>query len=417
MKRTLRIGCIGLGSRGRGLMKKLIKMQSAKVVGLFDLKNECVELALADCKELGETKVKVYPSSSAMYEDKNVDAVIIATSWAAHIPLATEAMKAGKAVGLEVGPAMCIEDLFKLVNVCEQYKGRLMFLENACYGRDELLCVNLIKNGVLGEIVHAVGGYQHEVADLVYKEFKAMNVENAGNERILNRMKRNMEPYPTHGLGPVAKALGINRGNRIVTLNSIASKPAGLKAFVEKTDGKEAAYDLPRLAQGDVITTMLKCACGETIVLTWNTVLPAPASRLLKFHGTKGMINIEKGTVYVDGVNEKGKWANKDDYKNKYKHAAFKWFDRNKYQEKLGLKPGSHADMDFITLFAFVDCTLKGYDYPIDVYDAATWMAVSVLAEQSIALGGQPVFMPDFTHGNWMRRGEINVDERWNCGI
>lgn len=417
MKRILRVGCIGLGSRGRGLMKKLIQMQPSKVVGLFDLKQPCIDQALEDCKALGETRVKVYPSAQAMFDDKNVDAVVIATSWAAHIPLATAAMKAGKAVGLEVGPAMSIEDLFTLVDVCEKTNGRLMFLENACFGRDELLAINLIKEGVLGEIVHAVGGYQHEVADLVYKEFKNMNTENAGNERILNRINRNMEPYPTHGIGPVAKALGINRGNRFISLNSVSSKAAGLKAYIERTDGKEAAYDFPRLAQGDVITTMLKCAHGETVVLTWNTVLPAPASRLLKFHGTNGMINLEKGSIYVNGVNEKGKWANKDDYKDKYKHPAFKWFDRNKYQEKLGLKPGSHADMDFITLFAFVDCTLKEYDYPIDVYDAATWMAISVLAEQSLALGSAPVFFPDFTSGKWMRRGELKIDERWDCGV
>lgn len=422
--KTVRIGCIGVGPRGRGLMKKMLKIPGAKIIGLYDPKPDALKNALADCKELGFPKVKAYSSSEEMFADDKIDAVVIATSWAGHVPLATAAMKAGKAVGMEVGPAMCIQDCYKLVQVQEETGMPFMFLENACYGRDELLAINMIKEGLFGEIIHVTAGYQHCVTDLIYKEYKAMNSGVPGNERILNRMKRNMEPYPTHGLGPVAKGIGINRGNRILTLSAMATKARGLNAYIEKTHGKEEASNFVPLAQGDVVTTMMKCANGETIMLTWNTGLPAPATRSIKFHGTNGMYHGDLKSVHIDGMTKPDParpstkiFESQENYLKKYTHPGWKWFDKNKLCEKYGINTAGHGDMDLLTLVSFVECLKNGYDMPIDVYDAATWMAVSVLVEESLALGGQPVFMPDFTGGKWLRRGELNIDKRWDCGV
>lgn len=421
--KTIRVACIGLGPRGRGLMKKMAKIPGAKIVGLFDPKQSSLDAALKDCATLG-VKAKVYESADEIYADPKVDAVVIATSWAGHVPLATAAMEAGKAVGMEVGPAMCIQDCYKLVEVQERTGAPFMFLENACYGRDELLAINMIKNNLFGEIIHTTAGYQHCVTDLVYNEYKALNSGEPGNERILNRMKRNMEPYPTHGLGPVAKGININRGNRILTLSAMASKSRGLNAYIEKTYGKEESANFVPLAQGDVVTTMMKCANGETIMLTWNTGLPAPATRSIKFHGTNGMYHGDLKSVHIDGMTPvdpdhptKKQWESQDKYLKKYKHPGWKWYDRNDLSTKFGINKSGHGDMDLLTLCAFINCLKEGYDMPIDVYDAATWMAVSVLVEESLALGGQPVFVPDFTGGKWLRRGEMNIDERWNCGV
>ena len=422
-KKTIRVGCIGLGPRGRGLMKKMAKIPGTKIAGVYDLKETCIQNALKDCEELG-VKTKAYSSSKEMFEDPKVDAVVIATSWAAHIPLATAAMEAGKAVGMEVGPAMCIQDCYKLVEVQERTGMPFMFLENACYGRDELLAINMIKNNLFGEIIHTTAGYQHCVTDLVYKEYKALNSGEPGNERIINRMKRNMEPYPTHGLGPVAKGININRGNRILSLTAMATKARGLNAYIEKTYGKEEAADFVPLAQGDVVTTMMKCANGETIMLTWNTGLPAPASRSIKFHGTNGMYSGDLKSVHIDGmtpVDPKSpstkQWESQDKYLKKFNHPGWKWYDKNNLSDKFGIKKTGHGDMDLLTLMAFINCLKEGYDMPIDVYDAATWMAVSVLVEESLALGSQPVFVPDFTSGKWLRREPLNIDDRWNCGV
>ena len=421
--RTVKIGFVGLGSRGRNLMKKLIRIRGTKVVGICDLNEDCVAEALKGAAELGE-KPKVYPTLQDMLDDPNVEAVVVATSWSAHISIACAAMEAGKAVATEVGPAMSIQECFKLVETQERTGAKFMFLENTCYNRDVLLVLDMIKAGLFGEIIHATGCYQHCVTDIVYKEYDAFNAGVPGNERIINRMMRNMEPYPTHDVGPIAKALNINRGNRFLTLTAMSSKSRGLNAYAEKTYGKEAAGKFAPLAQGDVVTTMIKCAGGETVLLTWNTALPAPPSKGFKFHGTNGMYHAELNSVHIDGmtpVDPKApaskQWESIERYKKEYKHPGWVWFDKNKYMEKWNINPKAHGDADYLILMAFADCIRNDTDMPIDVYDAATWIAISVLVEESLALGGQPVFFPDFTNGRWLRRKPLDVDARWNCGL
>lgn len=421
--RTVKVGFVGLGSRGRGLMKKAIRISGMKVVGLCDLNDKCIELALKEAEALNE-KPRVYKSYQDMLSDSKIEAVLITTSWSSHIPLACQAMEAGKAVAMEVGPAMSLQECFKLVETQEKTGAKFMFLENTCYNRNILLVSNMLKKGLFGEIIHASGCYQHCVTDLVYQEYKAFNEGVPGNERIINRMMRNMEPYPTHDLGPIAKSLNINRGNRFLSLTAMSSKSRGLNAYVEKTHGKEAAGAFAPLAQGDVVNTMIKCAGGETVMLTWNTALPVPPSKAFKFYGTNGAYNEELSSVHIDGVtpiDEKNpnakQWEPLENYNKKYKHPGWVWFDKNKYMDKYSINPRAHGDADYLILMAFADCIKEGYDMPIDVYDAAAWIAVSVLVEESLALGGQPVFFPDFTNGRWLRRAPLNVDDRWNCGL
>ncbi len=421
--KTVKVGFVGLGSRGRGLMKKAIRISGMKVVGLCDLNDKCIELALKEAEALNE-KPRVYKSYQDMLSDSKIEAVLITTSWSSHISLACQAMEAGKAVAMEVGPAMSLQECFKLVETQEKTGAKFMFLENTCYNRNILLVSNMLKKGLFGEIIHASGCYQHCVTDLVYQEYKAFNEGVPGNERIINRMMRNMEPYPTHDLGPIAKSLNINRGNRFLSLTAMSSKSRGLNAYVEKTHGKEAAGAFAPLAQGDVVNTMIKCAGGETVMLTWNTALPVPPSKAFKFYGTNGAYNEELSSVHVDGVtpiDEKNptakQWEPLENYNKKYKHPGWVWFDKNKYMDKYSINPRAHGDADYLILMAFADCIKEGYDMPIDVYDAAAWIAVSVLVEESLALGGQPVFFPDFTNGRWLRRAPLNVDDRWNCGL
>lgn len=421
--KTVRVGFVGLGSRGRGLMKKAIRISGTKVVGICDLNQECIELALAGAAEFGE-KPKVYEKYTDMLADPKIDAVLVTTSWSSHITLACMAMEAGKAVAMEVGPAMSIQECYKLVEVQEKTGVKFMFLENTCYNRNNLLFLNMLREGIFGEIIHASGCYQHCVTDIVYKEYKAFNDGVPGNERIINRMMRNMEPYPTHDVGPISKALNINRGNRFLSLTAMSSKSRGLNAYIEKEYGKEAAGEFAPLAQGDVVTTLIKCAGGETVSLTWNTALPVPPSKAFKYFGTNGAYNEELKSVHIDGVTPKDEknptakqWEPLENYNKKYKHPGWVWFDKNKYMDKYSINPKAHGDADYLILMAFADCIREDYDPPIDVYDAATWIAVSVLVEQSLALGGQPVFFPDFTNGRWLRRATVNVDKRWNCGL
>ncbi len=419
-KSVLNVGFIGLGPRGRSLMKRLVHIEQANVVALFDPKESAVKKAKDLCSDLGISSC-FYESAQQIFDDENVDAVIIAASWAAHVPLACAAMEAGKIVGLEVGPAMCIEDCFKLVEVQERTKAPFMFLENGCYKRNVLHSLNLVKQGLFGELIHLSGGYQHCVTDIVYDEYKALASGEPGNERIINRLLRNMEPYPTHEIGPIAKAVNINRGNRMLTLTSMTTKSRGLRSYIKKVDGEETAAKFENLAQGDVVTTMIKCARGESLCLTWNTSLPLPIGKNLKYYGMNGAFDGELKSVYIDGRTpidpeepNHREWESINNYSD-LEHPGWKWFDEQAFGEKFGLTVRNHSDSDFLMLYSFVECARLGYSFPIDVYDAASWMAISVLAEESLAKESRPVFFPDFTNGRWMRREDIKIDERFDC--
>lgn len=421
-KRVLRMGFVGVGPRARSLMKKAVHIPGVKIVGIYDPKQSAVEKTFEVCEQIGvDPAPKLYESSDALFNDKKIDAVIIAASWAAHVPLACAAMEAGKIVGLEVGPAMCIEDCFKLVEVQERTQAPFMFLENGCFKRGVLHALSMVKVGLFGEMIHASGGYQHCVSHIVYKEYKALDSGEPGNERILNRLSRNMEPYPTHEIGPIGKALNINRGNRMLTLTAMSTKAVGLKSYIKKTDGDAVAAKFEDLVQGDIVTTMIKCARGESICLTWNTSLPVPIAKNLKYYGTDGAFEGERKVVYVEGRTPKDpehpdrkEWESVDNYKE-FEHPGWKWYDEEDFDSKYGFSERNHSNQDFLMMYSFVECAKKGYTFPIDVYDAASWMAISVLAEESLANGSRPVFFPDFTNGKWMRRDGITIDPRFDC--
>lgn len=208
-----------------------------------------------------------------IYECSDIDAVILCSSWESHIRLAIEAMEAGKPVGCEVGGAYSIQECWKLVETYEKTGTPIMLLENCCYGRDEMMAYHMLKMGVFGKIVHCAGGYMHDLR----KEVAYGREER--HYRLRNYIHRNTENYPTHELGPIARILGINRGNRMVSLTSMASKAEGLEEYIKKEKPDDENLRGVRFQQGDIVTTMIKCSNGETITLKLDTTLPRYYSR------------------------------------------------------------------------------------------------------------------------------------------
>ncbi len=402
-----RIGIIGLGQRGSGLTDTLLAIDRADITYVCDLYNDRVKSEI----EKVEKKRGASPKGTSDYRDvlssEEVDAVLISTSWAMHVPIAVAAMKAGKAVALEVGGAYDVNDCYRLVAAWEETRVPFMFMENCCFDRFEMLVASLVRNGVLGEIVHCHGAYSHDLRD----EILGGNVNR--HYRLQNYLNRNCENYPTHELGPIAKILGINRGNRMVTLSSFASKAVGLTEFSYSDKNPDSALRGAKFRQGDVVTTVITCAGGETITLTLNTTLPGYYSREFTVRGTKGTCNQEANMIILDDGSGHKYWEphltighfinNADNYKE---YLPSEWRDITDEQLKLG-----HGGMDFIEFEKFVSALLDGKEMPIDVYDAAAWMAVSALSEQSIALGGAPVAFPDFTGGAWVTRKPKDVAE------
>lgn len=390
---NIRIGVAGLGSRGMSLIRDLfMDLPGMIVTAVCDDYGERAAAAAelirartgkrsAELREYGELLTR-----------KDVDAILIITPWETHLPFAMRAMEAGVPCAIEVGGASDINECWELVRTWERTRVPFMFLENCCFGRTELAVTNMAREGVFGEIVHCAGAYAHDLRE-----------EIAGGDanhhyRLRHYINRCCENYPSHELGPIAKLLRVNEGNRVISVSSNASKAAGLRAYIGSGE----------YAQADIVQTFIRCARGETISLSLDTTLPRYYSRDFTVRGTKGMYEERTNSIFLDGVHSEHfkweiEWGNARTYIDKYEHPIWR-----KYRQS-GLF-GGHDGMDALVYGAFLKCLRDGSEMPISVYDAATWMAVTPLSEMSIAAGGASVPMPDFSCGKWLTPGDsMNV--------
>ncbi|MBP5466623.1 MAG: Gfo/Idh/MocA family oxidoreductase [Clostridia bacterium] len=399
-KKKLKIGIIGAGCRGYALVKTVCSVPDAVISAIADVYEDKALAAAEEAAKLGGVKPAVFTDYNKVLCCS--DAVIVCTAWEFHAEIAAAAMRKGVIVGLDVGGAYNPNDCYRLIDVYEQTGTPFMFLENCCFDKSELLITNMVRKGVFGEIVHCSGAYSHDLREEVITGIEKRHY------RFRNYLARNCENYPTHELGPIAKILNINRGNRITKLVSVASKAAGLKAYAKERNIMPDA----EFAQGDVVNTIITCAGGQTIELKLDTTLPSFYDRALTVRGTKGLYSQTLNAVYLDKVHPEnvGQYPvfaqilinNASGYEKEYLPDVWK----NITKEQLD---AGHGGMDAVMMEIFVKKALTGGKMPIDVYDAATWMSVSYLSEQSVLTGGQPQTVPDFTGGRWLLRPPEDV--------
>ena len=407
--RKVKIGVIGRGCRGSGLMETMVLTDKYEFIMICDKYEDRVENGVKFVSE----KCGYTPLGTTNYHDvlanNDVEAVLISCDWEMHIPIAIDAMRAGKAVALEVGGAYSVEECFNLVEEWEKARVPFMFLENCCYNKDELLCLNMAKAGKFGRLVYASGSYSHDLRGEV-----TGGKENR-HYRLRNYLNRNCENYPTHELGPIAKILGINRGNRMVSLVSVASGSFGMSDFVEKRKAKGNLVNEELIGaefkQGDVVNTIITCENGEQILIRLDTCLPRSYSREFIVRGTDGMYEQAYNSVFMDG--DKDYWEPseyaRDNLNNSEKYKEYLpdfWRTITKEQMDAG-----HGGMDYFELLDFANRLLEGKDMPIDVYDAAAWMVITPLSAISIEQGGMPQQVPDFTKGAYKSRPRFDVTD------
>lgn len=415
MKEKVKIGFVGISGRGRSQLRELLNCEGVIVPAVCDIYQDRANDGRDIVKEAAGYEPEVYLDYKEMIARDDLDAVACCTTWITHSRIAIDSMRAGKHVAIEVGGAASIEECWQMVRASEETGKFCMLLENCCYDRNEMALFNMVKQGLFGEIIHMEGGYRHDLRDEI-----CLGRENR-HGRLVNFEHRNGELYPTHQLGPISKVLGINRGNRFISLSSMTSKSRGLHEWIVANKGED--YDLAsyKFNQGDVTTTMIKCANGETIVLTHDCSLPRPYSRAYMIQGTKGIYQEDGDGIYLEGISpvKENEWTHsfqnfqKDGYLDKYEHPLWKKYAID------GIHSGGHGGMDYLVLSAFAESVRLDAKPPIDVYDTAAWMAVTCLSEQSIAIGSAPVPFPDFTNGMWIerehdRRGAFCLEEVCN---
>ena len=399
------IGIIGLGPRAETLLASLASMtQEVNITAICDVKSDRIALLRKKILDAGFPAPAEYSDYRELIADPAVDAVLIPTSWNSHLKIAEECLANGKYAGIEVGGAASLDELWHLVHAAESTGVSCMMLENCCYGRNELMALNMARKGLFGELIHCECGYEHDLSEMAWKE--------PDKERAVHNRMRNGDLYPTHGLGPMAKILKINRGYRFMTISSTASKARGFAAAA-KAHGIDAVYN-----EGDMVISVIRCANGETIMLRHCISLPRPYSRDCRVQGTKGLWLEDTRGIFIEGISKteelidpagnpytEHRWSKVDEFYEEYDHPIWKKFKNNQV--------GGHGGMDYLVLSAFVEAVRKRQPTPIDVYDVAAWMSVTALSEQSVALGGAVLPFPDFTNGKWIDRG-ADVPAKWS---
>ncbi|MBE6656175.1 MAG: Gfo/Idh/MocA family oxidoreductase [Ruminococcaceae bacterium] len=410
MNKTIKTGVIGLGARGSQLLETILACEESEVVALCDLYEDRREKGKKMVEEKLGKSPAVYENYKDLIADENVEAVFVISSWDMHTRMAVESMKAGKITALEVAGAYDIEDCWQLVRTYEETGTPIMLLENCCFDRFELLTSAMAKDGRFGKIVYCHGAYAHELRD----EVLGGHVKR--HYRLENYMYRNCENYPTHELGPIAKVLGINRGNKMLHLSSVSTRSGvGLETFAKDERNPDPSLRDTKFNQGDIILTTITCAGGEVITLRLDTTLPRSYSREFTLRGTAGFCQQDQNLVMLEETDNMHETFVPAVMMSKYMDSAEKyaeeylpdaWKNITEEEKLLG-----HGGMDYIELKAFFRAALNGEEMPIDVYDAAAWMAITPLSEQSIAMGGTPQPVPDFTRGAWMLREPRDVVE------
>ncbi|SHG45128.1 Gfo/Idh/MocA family protein [Flagellimonas flava] len=411
---TLKVGFIGVGLRGTNHLTNILLRKDVEVTAICDIDPARINLAKEMIKTAGGKSPQIFGKNDYDYRNllelEDVDAVIISTPWLWHVRMTVDAMKAGKYAGVEVSAANTLEECWDLVNTHEQTGTHMMILENVNYRRDVMAVLNMVKQNIFGETVHFRCGYQHDLREVKFNngqqpygggvEFGEKAISEA-KWRTEHSVKRNGDVYPTHGLGPIAAMADINRGNRFVSMSSYASKAIGLHNYVVKHGGESHPNAKVKFKQGDVITSTLETARGETIIITHDCNLPRPYSLGFRVQGANGLWEVDGNRIYVEGKSEPHTWDEATSWLKEYDHPLWKKYGT--YAEGSG-----HGGMDFFVMNAFVESAKQNIAPPMDAYDAAAWSAVTPLSEVSIENNGEPQNFPDFTRGLWIKRKPYN---------
>ncbi len=404
----VRLAFIGVGLRGRNHLEQALYRPDVDVTAICDIDPQAIALANEQLKKAGRPIPPAYTNGKeaflTMLQRDDIDGVVIATPWEWHTPMAVATMKAGKYAGLEVSATVTLKESWELVDTFEKTRVPCMLLENVCYRRDVMAVLNMIRQNMFGEMLYAHCGYQHDLREVKFNDGKQPyggGVEfgekgfSEAHWRTQHSVDRNGDLYPTHGLGPVAHWLNINRGNRFVRLTSTATKSRSLHKYIVDKGGPDHPNAQVNFKLGDVVTTVVECANGENIVIMHDTNSPRPYSLGFRAQGTQGIWMDDGKQIYLEGVSQKPhRWEPFADYQTKYDHPV--WAKDAAAAENAG-----HGGIDFFVLRAFIESIKAQVAPPIDVYDAAAWSCISPLSEKSIAGGSKPVDIPDFTRGRW----------------
>jgi Oxidoreductase family, NAD-binding Rossmann fold len=410
----LKLAMIGVGLRGQNHLDLVLRREDVELVAICDIDDRMLTSSKEIITKSGKKMPDIFTGDlyawKKMLEKKGIEAIIIATPWEWHKEMIIGSLDSGiKYVATEVMLGITLQDHWDVVKATEKYNAHVMMLENVCYRRDVMAVLNMVRQNLFGELIHLQGGYQHDLREVKFND--GVNAYGHGCEigdkawsearwRTHHSIYRNGDLYPTHGIGPIAHNININRGNRFISLCSFSSKARGLHEHIVKTCGESHPNAKITFKLGDVVTTNIKCANGETILLQHDTNLPRPYSLGFRVQGTEGLWMDVNQSIHIEGKSKPHQWDAEKEWLDKYDHPL--WVKYSKDAEGAG-----HGGMDFFVVHSFIESAKRKTATQMDVYDAAAWSSIAPISELSIEMGNQTVEFPDFTGGQWMYRKPV----------
>jgi Oxidoreductase family, NAD-binding Rossmann fold len=397
---TVRVAYVGIGGQGSSHVRNLLKIPGCRITAVCDIRSERTDWATKAITEKGDPAPAVYNKGprdfERLCETEDLDLVYNATPWEWHVPIMLAAMKNGKHTATEVPAAMTVEDCWAIVESAEKLRKHCVLMENCNYDQMEMMVYNMVRQGAFGDILHAEGGYLHDLRKIKFAD------EGEGLWRREWAKKLNGNLYPTHGLGPVANCMDINRGDRFDYLVSMSGPSRGLQDWAAEHTPPDSPKRKEKYVLGDVNSSLIKTARGRTILVEHCTNLPRPYSRIHVVQGTKGLFQGYPSRVYIEGRGKEDEWQDATALLEEFEHPLWK--------EIAAIAKGAgHGGMDFIEDYRLIKCLREGQPTDMNVYDAAALSAVVHLTVQSVGKKSAPVDFPDFTRGRWQHTPPLAI--------
>ena len=398
----IRVAIVELEGHGLGAIRRLAMIPRVEIAAVWDADPERIAAARKVLSELGRPAAREFWGDEgwkAMTEAGVADVLYnCCRDGSIHSSISLYAMDRGLHVMTEVlaelPGAITLDDCWALVEASERNRVNCMMLECCCYGEFELLALNLVREGVLGEVVRCAGAYVHDQRVLQFKQQQW---------RLQNALKRKGNFYPTHPLGPLSRVCGMNRGDRLETLVSMESDARSFEGFARMAM-KGTELENVKISRGDANVTLIRTSGGKLITLLNDTATPQPYDRCDLVSGTRGIMSgFSEKTFRVtfekepgDGVAER--YFDADDarkVRETYRHPLWK------EAGSLARRVGGFGDMSFLMDLRWAFCLQNGLPLDTDVYDLATWGSIVDMSDRSVRQGCRSVDLPDFTRGGW----------------
>ena len=397
--KPVRLAVIGVGGRGTTLLRQTLKRPGIDIPALCDIDQDHLDRAIRIVEEAGRKRPVGFSDGEFDYRNllkrDDVDAVLIGTPMQWHARMAVDALRAQKHVLSEVSAAVTLEECWDIVRAAEETDKIYMLSENCCYYRSNMMVLNMVQQGLFGDLTYAECGYVHDCRYINFRPDGSLTWRGELARDYIGNL------YPTHSLGPIAKFLGINRGDRLVSLVAFTSRQAAIEYYAKQKFGKDHPVVRLKFAVGDNTTTLIRTANGVMIDLRYDTASPRPVLSTTYFglQGTTASYddrdNVQR--IWIEGRSEGNTWDSLEKYKDEFDHPL--WRTWHEEAEKTG-----HSGGDFFVIQQFIGAIRTGRPSPIDAYDAAAWSSITALSARSIRDGGKPQEIPDFTRGAWETR-------------